>query len=81
MSLHDYKVSLELERSGVPFYALVMAAMRRADTDNLRKLQRAFPEAWDELQKRYDSPGGMLWSERDWAAFEAPRRATATETS
>jgi hypothetical protein len=42
------------------FYTLLMAAMRCADTDNLWKLIQAFPDVWDELQKRYNAPGGAL---------------------
>lgn len=72
MSLFDYKRSSELQVHS--FYSLLMAAMRKADTDNLRKLQRAFPEVWQELQTRYNSPGGLTPSEQDLEEFEAPRR-------
>jgi hypothetical protein len=49
------------------FYGLIMAAMRNADTDNRKKLQVAFPKVWDELQLRYNSPGGCLnQKETDW---------------
>jgi hypothetical protein len=47
------------------YYALIMAAMRNADTDNLRKLGEAFPEVWTELLKRYDAPSGLLEGETD----------------
>ncbi len=60
MSLYDYEVSRELEAHDLPFYALIMAAMRRADTDNLDLLRAAFPEVWAELSARYHAPGGML---------------------
>ena len=56
MSLHSYHVSTNLLRKDPPFYALVMAAMKKADTGNLMKLQSAFPEVWLELQARYDAP-------------------------
>jgi hypothetical protein len=46
-----------------PFSALIMAAMRRADTDNLHKLKLAFPEIWSELDERYWTPGGLIASE------------------
>lgn len=64
MSLHEYHASRELEVEDVPFYALVMAAMRKADTENLEKLRAAWPEVWDELQRRYNAPGGMLPEDR-----------------
>ena len=70
MSLHDYHVSGELERSGVPFLACLMAAMRRADSDNYRKLAAAFPDVAQELEQRYIQPNGLLQSEQDWESFE-----------
>lgn len=60
MSLHEYLVSRELHDHDHPFYALVMAAMRKADDVNLDKLSRAFPDVHEELQRRYDAPGGRL---------------------
>ena len=60
MSLYDYETSRALENDDIPFYALIMAAMRRADTDNARILEAAFPEVWRELMARYHAPGGML---------------------
>ena len=64
MSLHEYEESRAIEREDRSFYGLIMAAMRRADTDNLERLKAAFPETWAELQDRYRSPGGRLASER-----------------
>lgn len=60
MSRYDYEVSRDLDAHDLPFYALIMAAMRKADTDNLDKLQAAFPETWRELDARYHAPGGLL---------------------
>ncbi len=48
-----------------PFYALIMAAMTKADTDNLLKLQHAFPDVWVELQARYNAVRGILASDGD----------------
>lgn len=64
MSHYDYEMSKELEKADFPFYALIMAALRKADSDNLDKLRAAFPETWAELYKRYHSPGGVLESDR-----------------
>lgn len=58
MSHYDYKRSIETHN--FPFYALIMGAMRQADTDNLEKLKDAFPSVWDELYARYNAPGGYL---------------------
>ena len=60
MSLHGYHVSVNIGRTDPPFYALIMAAMRKADTDNLAKLQAAWPDVWREFQSRYDAPLGVL---------------------
>ena len=60
MSLHGYHVSKKLMRDDPPFYALIMAAMRKADTDNTAKLKAAFPDTWNELHRRYNAPLGAL---------------------
>jgi hypothetical protein len=61
MSHYDYECSkrimLDLDPS---FFALIMAAMRKADTYNASCLRQVFPTVWDELQERYDAPGGRL---------------------
>lgn len=58
MSLYEYRESEKLER--VPFYALIMAAMRKADSTNIVLLRRAWPEVWVELEARYHAPGGLI---------------------
>lgn len=65
MSLYDYQESKRAETEEFPFYALVMACMRKADDENAKKLKAAWPDTWDELMNRYGSPGGLLESERE----------------
>jgi hypothetical protein len=60
MSLFDYQKSMILSTDDPPFAALIMAAIRRADTQNCRKLALVFPDIYAELQERYNSPGGEL---------------------
>jgi len=60
MSHFDYEASKRISLDDPPFYALVMAAMRQADTTNTEKLKAAFPEVYDELRARYNAPGGIL---------------------
>lgn len=60
MSLYDYNAALGIKRTDPPFYALIMAAMLRADTKNTALLKAAFPDTWDELDQRYHAPGGRL---------------------
>ena len=64
MSYYDYKMSQQIAIEDYPFYAIVMAAMRAADTGNLEALMLAFPETYDELEARYNAPGGHLQGER-----------------
>jgi len=60
VGLYDYELSRQLEAQDVPFQALIMAAMRRADMDNLRALRAAWPDVWDELAARHEAPAGCL---------------------
>lgn len=60
MSLHEYLTSNAINQLDPPFYALIMAAMRKADNTNLGKLREVFPEVWEELDRRYHAGGGVL---------------------
>jgi len=60
VSLYDYKKSQEIAAKDYPFYALIMAAIRQADTDNLYKLREAFPHVCLEFSFRYNAPDGKL---------------------
>jgi len=62
--LLEYRISAKLAAEDVPFYALIMAAMRRADSINLKKLQAAWPGIWEELQRLYQIPGALDEGER-----------------
>ena len=64
MSLYDYKKSIEIDAEDHPFYALIMAAMRKADYDNINKLKSVFPEVYNELTARYNAPGGLIGREK-----------------
>ena len=60
MSLYDYKASQQIAAEDYPFYALIMAAMRPADSVNAELLRTAFPEVWADLTARYNAPRGVL---------------------
>ena len=64
MSYHEYERARTLVARDEPFYALIMAAMRKADSSNLWRLKQAWPEVWEELQARYNAPGGKLEGDR-----------------
>ena len=61
--LHAYQVSQKLAADDPPFSALIFAAMRKADSQNIVLLQRAFPELYAELHERFWAPGGKLGGE------------------
>ena len=60
MSRHEYEASIRIVMEDYPFYALIMAAMRQADTSNFNALVVAFPGVHIELTGRYNAPGGFL---------------------
>ena len=63
MSLHEYNAAKELYRADAPFYALIMAAMLKADGNNIDKLRSSWPDIYDELDERYHTPGGLVATE------------------
>lgn len=63
MSIHDYRQSIAIDQLDASFDALIMAAARKADTANYRRLVDSFPSQVIELQKRYNAPGGRLDSD------------------
>lgn len=61
---YEYEASKRIALQDPPFYALLMAAMRLADTENLRRLRLGFEDVWQELHARYNAPGGVLPGEQ-----------------
>jgi len=60
MSWHDYEISSRLvaNKENTP-RSLLMAAMRRAETDDdFEVLIAAFPSVWEEICKRIGAPYG-----------------------
>lgn len=68
ISLDEYQQSLVVNAQGYPFYALIVAAMRQADTDNLEKLKQSFPDVWRSFKIRYDNSFGIV---PEWDGFTA----------
>jgi hypothetical protein len=56
----DYKISQVLSSKDVPFYALLFSLIRKADSNNLHKLESVFPDEVAEFKKRYMAPAGAL---------------------
>ena len=65
MSLYDYETGLKISVKDYPFYALIQACMRQADSYNIIKLRHAFPEVYEELSRRYNARGGILPSDEE----------------
>jgi len=80
MSYYDYRESLDIATQGHSFYALIMAAMRQADTLNLELLKTAFPGTWHELENRYSVPSGILPWEKT-SQIESGDQADKEDTS
>jgi hypothetical protein len=69
MGYEEYKKSQDLSLHattgpGNAFYALLMAAVRFADTDNLNTINQHWPEMYNELMTRINAPGGKLPGEK-----------------
>lgn len=61
---YDISIARELHRSDVPFYALIYAAMLKADGPNLAVLRAGFPEQHKALRDDYETPAGILLIQR-----------------
>jgi len=81
MTLYDYEMSQHIEAQAYPFYALIMTAMRQADTNNLAKLKAEWPNVWDELYRRYHAPGGVIPEDANppQIRFEVVKRSKGDE--
>jgi hypothetical protein len=60
LGLHSYHYSRKLLKDDPPFESLIFAAIRKSDSDNMERLQLAFPELVREMQARYNGPGGVI---------------------
>ncbi len=60
MSLYDYHYSEKLSRQDPPMDALLMAAIRKADSTNLARIEAGFPELVAEMKARYNAPLGVI---------------------
>lgn len=57
---YDYAEYRQMTGMGYGFAALIMAAYAKADTKNAARLRLAFPTICEELDARYNAPGGLL---------------------
>lgn len=61
--LLEFYIAKVLHQKDIPFYALIMAAMYKADSVNEARLTCAFPEIRKEFEERSNVPGGFLDSD------------------
>jgi hypothetical protein len=80
MSNYDYQVSRQLLKDDPPFYALIMAAMRKADDSNLLQLRLLWPQVHQELTARYNAAGGILPGEDGYEELQAERKEAGLST-
>ncbi len=69
LSKYDYLVTREITLQDYPFYSLIAAAIRQADTDNLELLTVAFPGVVDSFKVWYNTP-------MDWNNLRHPEETT-----
>lgn len=72
LNLHEYEESIRIASFDYPFYALIAAAMRKADTNNLGRLRRMFPYVYDGLVRRLNEPLGVV---EEWDGITPERYA------
>ena len=63
MSQYSFEISRRLLPEDAPFSALIMAAMRKADTHNAAALRFAFPDIAREFYERFWCGGGLTVDE------------------
>ncbi len=65
MGYYEYLSGRNIAFEDPPFDAIIQAAMRKADTDNLAKLKAAWPAIWADLEMRYNLSGGLTPEEQE----------------
>jgi hypothetical protein len=60
VNLYDFEASLHIAARPEPFYALLGALIRKADTSNRAKIKAMWPEEYETFWRRYNAPAGVL---------------------
>ena len=60
MGLHSYHYSRKLANLDPPFESLIFAAIRKADSVNMERLEASFPELVAEMKLRYNARLGVI---------------------
>ncbi len=54
---HSYVIGVQLDGMSPPWYSLLVAMVRTADSENLRRLALAFPNEVEDIVDRYNNVG------------------------
>jgi hypothetical protein len=65
MSYDEYVEGMATAADIITFNALIYAAMRKADVENLEILKYCWPSIWAEYVIRQDLPNGVLEAEKE----------------
>lgn len=57
--LYEFEQSRRIVACGDPFYALLCALIVQADSENLERIEVAFPEEVAIFSRRYNNRGGL----------------------
>jgi len=71
MDEFEFRDGIALWRQGHSFYALLVAAFKKADSNNLEKLKVAFPDEFEIARKRYAAPDSGLLPGEKWPSEAA----------
>jgi hypothetical protein len=66
MNQYDFRDGILLSKQDNSFHTLLVAAFRKADDKNLRRLKTAFPEEFENYQLRYNAPNSGLLAGEKW---------------
>jgi len=70
LSHYEYELSMQIACQNYPFYALIAAAIRQADSRNLDILRSYWPGIYESLVTRRNAPGGIV---PEWDGIDAPQ--------
>lgn len=62
---HEWHCALQLRRYDPGFNALLICLALKADPDNQRRLELAWPGLLAEVAKRHDAPGGAITADEE----------------
>lgn len=65
MHIMDYWRSRRLKQEDFPFNAALAYLIQTADSNNMLKLLKCWPDEVEEIQMRYDAPAGAITEDEE----------------